>query len=123
MRKSSQGHLVTEPERRLCSCAAFGTWVVFGTDVRCRVPSTGLEWNPKKEVMILVLLTWGLEALTLCALPSCFCACESWSERGLFSVSDTLCLQGWQAPSHVFNLAHMHASLGLASSRCARRAG
>ncbi len=47
--------------------AAFGTYVVFGTDVRCRIPATGLEWNPKKEVMILVLLTWGLEALTLCA--------------------------------------------------------
>ncbi len=49
--------------------AAFGTYVVFGTDVRCRIPATGLEWNPKKEVMILVLLTWGLEALTLCARP------------------------------------------------------
>ena len=36
--------------------------------MRCRVPSTGLEWNPKKEVMILVLLTWALEAVTLCAL-------------------------------------------------------
>ena len=99
--QSSQVQLLLQADRRPRPDAAFGTWVVFGTDVRCRVPSTGLEWNPKKEVMILVLLTWGLEALTLCALPSWSCAYASWSECGLSPVSDALCLQGWQAPSRV----------------------
>ncbi|KAK9827307.1 hypothetical protein WJX81_002709 [Elliptochloris bilobata] len=82
--------------------AAFGTWVAFGTDVRCRIPSTGLEWNPKKEVMILVLLTWGLEALTLVNLLLWYNAWpeqhapESWERRFIF-LGRWLCCQA--APS------------------------
>lgn len=96
--QSSQVQLLSQTDRRPCFCAAFGTWVVFGTDVRCRVPSTGLEWNPKKEVMILVLLTWGLEALTLCALPSWSCACASWLECGLFPISRCTTCAGLASP-------------------------
>ena len=53
--------------------AAYGTYVVFFTSVECIVSETE-QWNPQREIMVLVLMTWVFQALTLyvphqCPLP------------------------------------------------------
>lgn len=47
-----------------CGSAAYGTYVVFGTDIKCKVGDEVI-WNPKKEVKVLVCLTWGFQLLSL----------------------------------------------------------
>ena len=49
-------------------CAAFGTYVLAATDVECRVKELEKEvvlFNPKKEVLVLVIITWVFQILTL----------------------------------------------------------
>ena len=48
--------------------AAFGTYVLVATDVSCKRKEVVI-WNPKKEVLVLVILTWTFQILILCALP------------------------------------------------------
>ena len=43
---------------------AYGTYVVFGTHVRCKVAEEVI-WDPKKEVKVLVCLTWGFQVIVL----------------------------------------------------------
>ncbi len=43
---------------------AYGTYVVFGTHVRCKVDEEVI-WDPKKEVKVLVCLTWGFQVIVL----------------------------------------------------------
>ncbi|KAL0037858.1 hypothetical protein WJX79_002263 [Trebouxia sp. C0005] len=43
---------------------AYGTYVVFGTHVRCKVDEE-IIWDPKKEVKVLVCLTWGFQLIVL----------------------------------------------------------
>jgi len=38
--------------------------VVFGTHVRCKVDEEVI-WDPKKEVKVLVCLTWGFQVVVL----------------------------------------------------------
>lgn len=45
-------------------CAAYGTYVVFGTELHCRISKT-VVLSPKKEIMILVILTWCFQVLTV----------------------------------------------------------
>jgi len=44
--------------------AAYGSYVVWGTRLRCRV-SESVIFSPKKEIMILIILTWCFEVLTV----------------------------------------------------------
>lgn len=44
--------------------AAYGTYVVFGTHPRCKVEQE-IIWDPRKEVKVLVCLTWGFQLLVL----------------------------------------------------------
>ena len=46
--------------------AAFGTYVLVATDVSCKRKDVVI-WNPKKEVLVLVILTWTFQILILCA--------------------------------------------------------
>ena len=46
--------------------AAFGTYVLAATDVSCRRKEVVI-WNPKKEVLVLVILTWTFQIIILCA--------------------------------------------------------
>ena len=53
---------------RISGCAAFGTYVLAATDVECRVKELEKEvvlFNPKKEVLVLVIITWVFQILTL----------------------------------------------------------
>jgi hypothetical protein len=43
--------------------------VLVATDVSCKVKEV-VVWNPKREVLILVILTWVFQGLILCA-PLC----------------------------------------------------
>lgn len=43
---------------------AYGTYVVFGTHVRCKEDEE-IIWNPKSEVKVLVCLTWGFQLVLL----------------------------------------------------------
>ena len=43
---------------------AYGTYVVFGTHVSCKVAEEVI-WDPKKEVKVLVCLTWGFQVIVL----------------------------------------------------------
>lgn len=45
--------------------AAFGTYVLAAVDVSCKVKEVVI-FNPKKEVLILVILTWAFQLLILC---------------------------------------------------------
>ena len=55
--------------------AAFGTYVLAATDLTCRVKQLEEEvvvFNPKKEVIALVAITWAFQIITLCAsIHSC----------------------------------------------------
>ena len=44
--------------------AAYGTYVVFGTDIKCKV-NDEVIWDPAKEVTVLVCLTWGFQVVSL----------------------------------------------------------
>ena len=44
--------------------AGYGTYVVFGTELKCRISETVI-FNPKREVLILVVLTWFFQVFTL----------------------------------------------------------
>ena len=44
--------------------AAYGTYVVFGTHVRCKEDAETI-WDPKNEVKVLVCLTWGFQLVLL----------------------------------------------------------
>lgn len=46
--------------------AGFGTYVLVATDVSCKVKEV-VVWNPKREVLTLVILTWVFQLLILCA--------------------------------------------------------
>ena len=51
--------------------AAYGTYVLAATDMTCRVKELEQEvvvFNPKKEVIALVAITWAFQIITLCAL-------------------------------------------------------
>ncbi|KAK9847404.1 hypothetical protein WJX84_007897 [Apatococcus fuscideae] len=43
---------------------AYGTYVVFFTSVECIVSETE-QWNPQREIMVLIIMTWAFQALTL----------------------------------------------------------
>ncbi|KAK9823352.1 hypothetical protein WJX72_002122 [[Myrmecia] bisecta] len=53
------GNLILET-----AMSAYGTYVVFGTHVRCKIRED-MYWNPKKEVKVLVILTWVFQVLVL----------------------------------------------------------
>ena len=44
--------------------AAYGTYVVFGTNPKCKVAEE-IIWDPRKEVKVLVCLTWGFQLVVL----------------------------------------------------------
>ena len=44
--------------------AAYGSYVVWGTKLRCRISET-VVFSPKKEIMILIILTWVFEVFTV----------------------------------------------------------
>ena len=53
-------------------CAAYGTYVLAATDMTCRVKELEQEvvvFNPKKEVIALVAITWAFQIISLC-VPS-----------------------------------------------------
>ncbi|KAL3145874.1 hypothetical protein ABBQ38_015244 [Trebouxia sp. C0009 RCD-2024] len=43
---------------------AYGTYVVFGTHPKCKVEEE-IIWDPRREVKVLVCLTWGFQLLVL----------------------------------------------------------
>ena len=45
-------------------CAAYGTYVVFGTHVQCKEDEE-IIWDPKNEVKVLVCLTWCFQLVLL----------------------------------------------------------
>lgn len=50
------------------ACAAFGTYVLAATDVTCKVRELEEEvvvFNPKKEVLALVVITWVFQIINL----------------------------------------------------------
>lgn len=47
-----------------CTAAAYGTYVVFGTHPKCKVEEE-IIWDPRREVKVLVCLTWGFQLLVL----------------------------------------------------------
>jgi hypothetical protein len=47
-------------------CAAYGTYVLAATDLMCKRKEVVI-WNPKREVLVLVILTWTFQILILCA--------------------------------------------------------
>lgn len=49
---------------KACCTAAYGTYVVFGTSPRCKVEEE-IIWDPRKEVKVLVCLTWGFQLVVL----------------------------------------------------------
>jgi len=49
---------------RRCFFAAFGTYVLVAVDVSCKVKEVVI-WNPKKEVLVLVILTWVFQLIIL----------------------------------------------------------
>ena len=46
------------------AAAAYGTYVVFGTDIKCK-GNDDVIWDPAKEVTVLVCLTWGFQVVSL----------------------------------------------------------
>ncbi len=64
MRTSAGSSLQHSPDWIELPNAAYGTYVVFGTNVRCKVAEEVI-WDPKKEVKVLVCLTWGFQVLLL----------------------------------------------------------
>ena len=64
-------HSRTKQQLIPCVHAAFGTYVLAATDVACKVKEVEQEvvvFNPKKEVIALVVITWVFQIITLCAL-------------------------------------------------------
>ena len=54
---------------KLDARAAYGTYVLAATDMTCRVKELEEEvvvFNPKKEVIALVAITWAFQIVTLC---------------------------------------------------------
>ena len=49
---------------KACCTAAYGTYVVFGTSPRCKAEEQVI-WDPRKEVKVLVSLTWGFQLIVL----------------------------------------------------------
>ena len=56
---------VWSPLNPIFTCsAAYGSYVVWGTKLRCRISET-VVFSPKKEIMILIILTWVFEVFTV----------------------------------------------------------
>ena len=70
--------------------------MLAATDMTCRVKELEEEvvvFNPKKEVIALVAITWAFQIITLCALTylhvllSLIFLCTSWKRHFLEAVS------------------------------------
>ena len=59
---------------RTCAAvpAAFGTFVLAATDVVCK-RNEQVIFNPKREVLVLVIITWVFQLLILCAAVRSSC--------------------------------------------------
>ncbi|BDA50748.1 probable Sn1-specific diacylglycerol lipase alpha at N-terminal half [Coccomyxa sp. Obi] len=83
--------------------SAFGTYVLVAVDVSCKVKEV-IVWNPKKEVLVLVILTWVFQLLILLNVLIWYNAwpehhgADRWERRFLW-LGRWLCCQFGQKPA------------------------